>query len=157
LIRKAVAINVAAVVLILVTVVIGLALYAIIWRPVTGAKPPERANTLLVIEHTSYNGTHIILYVRNEGPSKVFISRAYITTPNGTVLIAEYPPKPHQLNITNDTGGKPVVYPNNTVVQVVIGDFLVSPYKNFIEHRSYYGIKIVANDGSETSSSVFIP
>ncbi len=131
--------------------------YAIIWRPITSSKPPEKGNALLVIEEADYNGSYIILYIRNDGPNEVYLSRAYIETLNGDLYVAKYPPKYGQLNLTLINGGKPVLPPNREVRVVIIGSFNMDPYKEIIKYKETYGIKVVANDGSETSATLSVP
>ncbi len=155
--RRGIAINVAITTLVLVAVILGIVLYTIIWRPVTSSKPPEKGIALLIIEEADYNGSYIILYIRNDGPKKVYLSRAYIETPNGTIYVAKYPPKYGQLNLTLINGGKPILPPNRKIKIVIIGNFSVDPYKNIIKYRETYGIKVIANDGSETSTTLSVP
>ena len=152
--RKGISPIIATVLMILIAIATGIIVYTFATGWV-GSRFSEATGpqAVLVVESGSYNGTHFILYVRNDGTSNVNITRAYITHPNGTVVTAYYPPANGQLNVTTHDNKSVLVPANGTAVEVVIGNFTrYDP--SFVSDGQVYTIKLVATDGSEVTVRV---
>jgi len=152
--RKGISPIVATVLMILIAIATGIVVYTFAagW---VGSRFSEATGpqAVLVVESGSYNGTHFILYVRNDGASNVNITRAYITHPNGTVVIAYYPPANGQLSVTTQDNKSVLVPANGTAVEVVIGNFTKYD-SSFVSRGQVYTIKLVATDGAEVTVRV---
>ncbi len=155
MIRKGISPIIATVLLILIAIAVGIVVYAFAagW---IGSRFSEAAGpqAILAIESSYYNGTHFILYVRNDGAINVNITAAYITHPNGTTVPAFWPPAPDQLNVTTPNNKSVLVPANGTAVAVTIGDFTKYGNGAFVSSGNVYTIKLVATDGSTVTVRV---
>ncbi len=149
--NKAISPIVATVLMILIAIATGIIVYtsATGWvgNRFSEAVGPQ---AVLVVESGTYNKTHFILYVRNDGTSNVNITRAYITHPNGTIVVAYYPPAKGRLNVTTHDNKSVLVPANGAAVEVVIGDFMKYD-SSFVIEGQVYTIKLVATDGAEVT------
>jgi len=152
--RKGISPIIATVLMILIAIAAGITVYTLATGWVGGrfseATGPQ---AILVVESGSYNGSHFILYVRNDGTSNVNITKAYITHPNGTVVVAFYPPVNGRLNVTTHDNKSVLVPANGTAVEVVIGNFTEYD-QSFVSEGQVYTIKLVATDGAEVTVRV---
>lgn len=136
---KAVSYLIAVVLVALVTVALGVALYAHfhgwIAEKAGSARAPEG---VLVVETAYYNSTstEFVLYVRNDGKAPVTIDRGYVTLPDGTVRYKT------GLNTPVKPGEVVTIKINATELGISVGADEV------------YTIKLVALDGSETTTSI---
>ncbi|RLG76738.1 MAG: hypothetical protein DRO12_03975 [Thermoprotei archaeon] len=130
---------ISSVLLILVALAAGLVIYAYVtgWMGgrLTGETGPQ---AILVIEEAYYNGSHFILWVRNDGGVPVNITRAYITDPNGTVVFVD---------LSDD--GYEVKPGNVTDVHIDASEAGIDVQSGYT-----YEIKLVGSDGSTVSTPV---
>lgn len=133
----------ATVLLILVSLATGLVIYSFmtgwIGSKLSGSGGP---GAVLVIEAGYYNGTHFILYVRNDGAGTANITRAYIIAPNGTVYMAR------ANNVTDPSGRNVLIQPGD------VGTVVIGSVSGIIINGFSYRIRIVSNDGSEVSAII---
>ncbi len=142
--RKGISPIIATVLLILIAIATGVVIYAFMagWIG-TRFSATSGPQAVLIVESGYWNGTHFILYVRNDGSRNTNITRAYIEYPNGTVYLV------NKNDITDINGHTaPLIPANGTAIEVLIKG------PTDIQQGVVYTIKLVGNDGSEVTTRI---